>query len=58
LTDNFVARLNEEEWKAFKKYDERPPTQEDIDFQEDCLASYRRHENRRVDEAIISFYKL
>lgn len=55
---NFIAELNEEEWKAFKEYDERPPTQEEIDFQQECLTLYRRHESKEGDEAVIRFWKL
>ena len=53
-----IALLNEEEWKAFKEYDERPPTQEEIDCLEESLAFYRHHESRKGDDAVREFYKL
>ena len=58
MTDNFIAELDEEEWKAFKEYDERPSTQEEIEQLEESRLYYAHHECRKGDDAIRRFYKL
>jgi hypothetical protein len=51
-------QLTDEEWKVFKKYDEAEPTQEEIDFQEECRLTYAHHECQRGDNAIRRFWSL
>lgn len=59
MSDRYgIAVLEGEDAKAFLEYDQRPPTQEEIDCLEESLASYRRHESRKGDEMIKIFYKL
>lgn len=50
--------LTDEEWKAFQEYDNRAPTQEEIDELEESYHTYCRHQNRMIDESIIRFHKL